>query len=395
MSKFFVLIVVLLVGCDVTLPPACTLLAGTTLCPSDSGVAGEAGTHSHTAGVGGVSGAGVGSAGSGGTGDAGHAGSAGSGGASGAGAGGLGGAGAAGHDHGGSGGTHSGHGGLPVTLPLPAAQPGSKTFDVRYTGEMPAPDAGGIGAARTVCEFSHANFDDAILYPGQFGRAHAHTYAGADKVDANGIAPDAGGTCRGGTANLSAYWWPSLLRPDGRVVVPVESHHYLKSSHYDTDGPVQHLPKGLRVIAGDMNARGPTQNQFYFHWSCVDNGSIQSATIPDCGGGQISMDVSFPQCWNGQLSSADGKSHMSYPVNGRCPSSHPTKIPSYSYHIRYAPCPGCRLSCDSATGPGGYCIHADLITGWDQAVVDSMVDSCVNTGLSCGSHMIGGGRVLF
>ena len=375
----FLFVLLFVGGCQIELPDACTILAGTTLCAdsgvdSDSGGAGMA----HHGGHGGTSVP----AGTGGAGEAGAAGAAGTGGhhdagASGAGTGGVG------------GGSHGGHGGLEVKLPLPAARPGSKTFDVRFTGEMPAPDAGGIGAARTVCEFSHVNFDDSIVYPGQFGKSHAHVYVGADKSDANGIGAGAGGTCRGGTANLSSYWFPALLRPDGSVIVPIEAHIYLKNSNYDTEGPVEHLPKGLKVVVGDMLATGP-QNEFYLHWSCVDNGSIQSATIPDCGGGPVSFDAHFPQCWTGQLDSPDHKSHMSYPVNGRCPTSHPRKIPAYSFHIRYANVPrGSNLSCGNQ-----YCIHADLVTGWDEDIVNTMVDRCVNTGLSCGSHMVGDGRVL-
>jgi hypothetical protein len=39
--------------------------------------------------------------------------------------------------------------------------------------------------------------------------------------------------------------------------------------------------------------------------------------------------VSFPDCWNGTLDSADHKSHMAYRYSGNqsCPESHPIRVP--------------------------------------------------------------------
>ncbi len=260
---------------------------------------------------------------------------------------------------------------------------------------MPARDAGGIGAARTRCFTSHVNFDDSIVYPGQPGKAHAHQYAGADKSDALGIGAGAGGTCRGGTANLSSYWWPALLGPDGKVLTPRWSDHYYKQSHYDVQGVVSPPMKGLKIVAGDMTARTASQNRFYVYWSCGDNNGAKSATVPNCGSQDTILNVLFPQCSNGQLDSADHKSHMSYPVSGRCPASHPTLIPSISYHVYFRGVPAnSRLSCDAADGAGGFCLHADLIVNWDEDIMRNMVSGCINAGLSGGSHMVCDGRVL-
>ena len=294
----------------------------------------------------------------------------------------------------GSGGTggHVEHGGLPVTLPLPPSRRGSTSLDVRPTSESPKPDAGGIGAARTRCFVSHVNFDDSIVYPGQPGRAHAHQYAGADTSDAFGVPFTAGGTCRGGTANLSSYWWPALLTPAGNVLTPTYTDHYYKASHYDVEGVVRSPPTGLKIVAGDMTARGPVQNAFYFNFT--NPAGQRTQTIP---AGSVTMNVSFPQCWDGvRLDSPDHKSHMSYPVGGRCPATHPVLIPSISYHVYFENVPaGSRLACDAASGPGGYCLHADIIVRWATAIMDSMVGNCINKGLSCGSHLTGDGREMF
>lgn len=301
------------------------------------------------------------------------------------------------HHEAGAGGQPVVHSGLPVQLPLPIYAPGSQTFDVRSTSEQPQRDAGGIGAARTRCDVSHVNFDDAVVYPGQPGRAHAHQYAGADKVDAFGIDPTSGGTCRGGTANLSAYWWPALLSPSGAVQRPVYVDVYYKASNYDTSGPVNPPPKGLKLLAGDAAARA-AQSTNRFYWSCGDNNGQKSATVPSCGSQPTVLNVTFPQCLRSltELSSPDGKSHASYPSGGQCPSSHPAKIPAITYHIYFRNVPaGARLSCDAATGSGGYCIHGDIIVNWDETIMRGMVEGCINRGLSGGSHLTCEGREYF
>jgi hypothetical protein len=259
---------------------------------------------------------------------------------------------------------------------------------------MPQRDAGGIGAARTRCNVSHVNFDDSIVYPNRSGAAHAHQYAGNDKSTAFGLGTDAGSTCRGGAANLSSYWWPALLDANGKVYSPSIIDVYYKQSHYDVDGVVTPPPKGLKIVAGNMNARAESpQNRFYYNWTCDGQGGANYGGVPTCAA--PIMNVYFPQCSDGRLDSPDHKSHMSYPVNGSCPSTHPTLLPSISYHIYYARvAPGARLSSDGATGAAGYSLHADILVNWDEEIMRTMVNRCVNTGLSCGSHMVGDGRVL-
>ena len=55
---------------------------------------------------------------------------------------------------------------------MPAPRPGSNNFDIISTGEMPTP--ADIGAFRNVCQFSHMNFDDAIVFPGKQNATHLH-----------------------------------------------------------------------------------------------------------------------------------------------------------------------------------------------------------------------------
>jgi hypothetical protein len=41
-----------------------------------------------------------------------------------------------------------------------------------------APSANGHGAFAPACAFSHMAFDDPIVFPGQSGRSHLHTFFG-------------------------------------------------------------------------------------------------------------------------------------------------------------------------------------------------------------------------
>lgn len=372
--KLFVILALTLVACDFPIPDegcAKVTKVGNTVhieyC--DGGIAGE---HAH--GGAGASGAGMGGAGQ----------ASGSSGGSGA---------------GGSPEPHM-HGGLPVVLPLPAPKPGRTDEYLVRAESAPKKDAGGIGAARTRCFASHYNFDDFIVYPGQPGLAHAHMYFGAGKFDAFGLGPNSDATCRGAVVNLSAYWVPALLDPQGKVIPPTYADFYYKQGNYDISGPPTNFvpqPKGLKLIAGSMLGRPESpQSRAIVGWSCGESdGAATSAGIPaNCS--TPSFHLHMPYCWNGKdLDSADHKSHVQYPSGGKCPAGFPVLIPAISYHIYFRNVSaGSRLSCDAATGQGGFCGHGDIVVAWKESVLKSMVDKCVNTGLSCGSDLVGDGTSL-
>lgn len=295
------------------------------------------------------------------------------------------------------------HGGLPVQEPLPAFRPGSNSYDVLNTGELPKNASDGVGAFRNVCHVTHYAFEDPIVYPGQPGKAHLHAFFGNDKVDAfstyDSLRSNGGGSCRGGIANRSGYWFPALLDPSGKVVQPTEIHSYYKSEYYGlSPSQIQKWPDGLRMVAGNMAASpSAPQNNFLFGWKCV-NGSQKSHTIPNCSSDPDGVEnfVSFNQCWDGvNLDSPDHRSHTAMPTRGGCPSSHPVAMPGLSFHIRYKnPPAGSRLSSDVYDGPGGFSSHGDVWTAWDPALPPVWVEKCVRAAKDCGSHMLGEGRVL-
>lgn len=283
---------------------------------------------------------------------------------------------------------------------MPAPRPGSGTLDIRTTGEMPARDAGGIGAFRNVCQFSHMNFDDAIVFPGQQNATHLHTYFGntGTRFDSTpgSIASTGGGTCRGGTANRSAYWVPTMIDTrNGRPLVPTAINVYYKTGYNGiSNGAIRPWPAGFRMIAGNASALAPQGG--INSYSC--NGGAGQSTIPACSGA-LTMHVRFPQCWDGvNLDSPDHKSHVAYPSGGRCPSTHPVPTPELSVGVEYATTYGnsstWRLSSDTNGTPAGSSGHGDWMNGWDPALMQTWVSRVINPGLSGGSHMIGDGRVM-
>jgi hypothetical protein len=287
---------------------------------------------------------------------------------------------------------------------IPAGDPGVGFVNLRTTGEKPGVDPDGIGAFRTVCQYSHMRPDDPIVKPGQPGASHLHTFWGNTLTNANSTAESilgsGNGTCRGGTVNRTAYWAPSIIDTrTGTPIAPELIHVYYKSG-YDGIRPqqIEPLPPGLRMVAGNAMASGP---QARMDWNCWSDGSHRQATIPTCpANDQIAMNINFPQCWNGALDSPDHKSHLAYPSNGSCPSTHPRALPAISYHLLFkvpADVSAWRLSSDMYDSklPGGYSLHGDWFNGWDNEVLKVWTQLCVRTpATTCGSHMIGDGRVM-
>jgi hypothetical protein len=266
----------------------------------------------------------------------------------------------------------------------------------------------GTGAFRTVCDFSHMNFDDPIVYPGQPGKAHLHAYFGNTGANASSTATSirttGNSTCRGGTANRTAYWVPSIVDvTTSNAVAPDEMVVYYKSGYGGVDPEdVRAMPTGLRMIAGDMAS---SSAQSRVHWECESEGYPSRIDhLPVCGAGdRVLMMLEFPQCWNGvNLDSANHKSHMAYPTGSGCPASHPVPIPVITYNVYTRVAPGqdttmWRLSSDNYdwSMPGGYSAHGDWFDGWDAGVRDAWIQRCVQAAADCHAHLVGDGRAMY
>ena len=289
---------------------------------------------------------------------------------------------------------------------IPKGSPGSGAVRVANTGERPTPAADGNGIFRTVCLYSHMNTDDPLAAPGRPGSTYLHMYWGNTGVSAASTAASVAGggnsTCRGGIVDRSAYWLPALIDTKTRApLAPDLVHVYFESGYSGVrSDQVQPMPAGLRMLAGDARATGP---QDHAKWICWDGGK-SSGTVPRCpAGDHVALELYFPQCWNGRdLDSADHQSHVAYATPGHgCPATHPVALPQISFHALYpvgtgTDTSGWRLASDTypAGQPGGYAVQGGWVGGWRADIVNTWIPGCVRAAATCGSHMLGDGRVL-
>jgi hypothetical protein len=218
------------------------------------------------------------------------------------------------------------------------------------------------------CGFSHSNNDDPIVFAGQPGKSHNHTFVGNRSVGAE-TTPNtllAGPTTCDNTADSSGYWFPTLYIGQDAVVPLTSIVYYVKRTTQDI---VAH-PPGLKMIAGNAYAR-TRQAKGIVSWSCGGGGGLpRYYKVPYCrDDGVLRLEINFPNCWNGRtLDSADHKRHMAYARNGVCPASHPTAVPTLAIIVLYPPVPA-----SARVSSGKFALHADFINGWDQDVLSKLV----------------------
>jgi hypothetical protein len=71
---------------------------------------------------------------------------------------------------------------------------------------------------------------------------------------------------------------------------------------------------------------------------------------------------------------------MAYSARGRCPADHPVAMPAIQVNFRYASAGGPGLVLASG---GQFSGHADFFNAWDQVVLQSLVDGCLNALRHC------------
>ncbi len=233
------------------------------------------------------------------------------------------------------------------------------------------------------CRYSHEAPDDPIVFPGQPGLSHQHTFVGNRTTNAFssfGSLRSSGTTCvrRDDTA---AYWVPALYQGPTEVL-PVAATVYYRRG---TLAEVSPFPNNLRMIAGDAKATVPQGLRVTF-WSCgVASGVERSTEVPACPdtrGSFLRLHIRFPECWDGRrLDSADHKSHLAYAVRGECPSTHPVAVPQITQIYRYASRGGDGFSLASG---GVYSAHADFLNAWKPGALRKLVGDCLNALVHCG-----------
>lgn len=236
------------------------------------------------------------------------------------------------------------------------------------------------------CYLTHISSDDPIVYPGQPGVSHSHSFFGSKSTNAASTSETlraSATTCRR-SADTAAYWVPTLYA-NGVAVRPTKGSAYFVLRAREMHA----FPAGLKIVAGNAHARSPQSVQVAY-WSCSMREGTRWTRPHSCryrrrtglrlrsdGRDQTSLlqlDVIFPDCWDGRdLDSPDHKSHMAYSRNWTCPRSHPVKVPRLRFIVTYPIQEPKRLALASG---GIYSAHADFINAWRQRALDRLVADC-------------------
>jgi Domain of unknown function (DUF1996) len=279
-------------------------------------------------------------------------------------------------------------------------------------------------AFRTLCVFSHFNYDDPIVYPNQQHAAHLHMYLGNTSANAfttsSSIANEGSGSCSGYELNRTAYWVPALLDSNGNPRTPDFVRIYYKAQGGRL---IQNMPQGLKMLAGnprattaqplpytsrDLGAGGGEVGWFCSSWNDANR---YEATIPRCTGGEAELGsvIRFPSC-NARnadgtpvLDSVDHRSHMYFVGDWqRCPASHPIPYPLVSYHFFWGVASGENTSSwkissdflpDGRIAPSGMTLHADWMGGWNTTIINKWTRNCNWLSMNCSTDLLNDGPV--
>jgi hypothetical protein len=277
-----------------------------------------------------------------------------------------------------------------VLITQRATQWGASLFEFQVYGGTPA---GGpivrVAEFLADCPYTHRLPDDPIVFPNLPGASHMHSFFGATVTNANTTVDDLvnSPTSCNPAEDKSSYWVPTLYVNNQPVEPTGTTFYYLgEGVRDDVIARTQPLPFGLRIVAGNAKATGPGDNTIS-RWSCLHAGDAGAGhDFINCpAGSMLESYLDFPQCWNGRdLDSPDHKSHMSYPVNGDCPATHPVPVPKLRQVLRYpvnGPTAGFRL----ASG-GGFTMHGDFFNAWPVAEMARRVNDCIRPIIKCGAN---------
>lgn len=243
------------------------------------------------------------------------------------------------------------------------------------------------------CSVSHTGPDDPIVYPGQPGASHHHTFMGNDTTDADSTTDSLkqGGTTCKAPGDKSAYWMPTMFNGEEEIRPVGPQTIYYKSGVTDYTS-VQPFPTGLRYVVGTpMQSADEFENHggWVEGWECGE--SYFNVDFPEsCPTGedvQINIRFQAPSCWDGKyLDTPNHQDHMAYPTAGgananNCPDTHPVAVPMVEFKMAF-PVNGDLQDLKLASG-AGYSFHYDFFNAWDEPTLKAMVDHCIVGGLQC------------
>lgn len=251
----------------------------------------------------------------------------------------------------------------------------------------PPGNAVGVSEFNATCTVSHHAPDDPIVFPGQPGASHNHTFIGNESTDANSTLASlkaAGTTCTP-KEDHSSYWVPTLYQ-DGKVVDPDDITVYYGSRLKDPSR-TQPFPEGFRMLVGDAKNQVDTPDKQGNHFWCAgiggEVGRTADGVMPICAPtAKLVRQVTFADCWDGKhLDSPNHKDHVANAVDGACPAAFPVAIPNVSYVLRYPL--GTDTSNVTLASGTTYSMHADFFNAWDPEAQAQRVRDCLDQKVKC------------
>jgi hypothetical protein len=224
------------------------------------------------------------------------------------------------------------------------------------------------------CDFSHRNSDDPIVWPGSPGAAHSHDFFGNRSTQFDSTYDTmtvANTTCTRFDADKASYWMPTV-KWNGKDLEANRAVFYYRAGVKDYT-KVQAFPADLRMVP-----------KTHVSWRCGRTDEDGGATTPPtrCSNGLLGLRIAFPDCSNanGQIDSADHRSHMAYHTsrNGvsRCPSTHPIPVPALTMNVTFPiPTTSGRVTLSSGSAST---MHADFWNTWNQQQLEGLVQRCIN-----------------
>ena len=154
---------------------------------------------------------------------------------------------------------------------------------------------------------------------------------------------------------------------------------YYTSIYYfwDSEGETFAFPNGFRMIASDAEAFVECVEG---DWTpCKrDNCETENRFFPAEACKLVEITMDFPSCWNGDIDSPTHKTHVVY-SDDECPGSHPKRLPTLSISIHIKNYDGGWHTWSDMSSE----FHADYLSGWDEAVMQRMIDGCLEDVEEC------------
>lgn len=335
-------------------------------------------------------------------------------------------------------GSGGGGGGTPTTNPVyseDSAIPSNFDVAAELTRAQVTANRNGTsstGVFRLNCAAGEITRDDPVVYPGQPGKAFLRQNFGNSSATAASnyasLRTSGTSTCMS-RVERSHYSLPAMLDGRGNVVRPdyvaltfERTAAVDPKCHPEQDsgaiGICIPFPNGLRFSFGFDFQRPDAQPTGNLRFACQgatagtgEYASLEQA-LSNCPGkpsggsyNRLEAMIDAPSCWDGKnLDSADHRSHTAYPVKGwlggeQCPSTHPYHIPSMRLVVWYTvdeSIPNWRFASDEAvTGARpGSTFQANWFGAWDNQVMATWLDNCINKKLDCPAGNLGNGKQI-